>query len=81
MLRSVILNSRHSSVMPKSSEVPSSRCESTKACAVDADMCAGNQINIDNIYATSSGKDAMVYLIVDDLERIGGVFGIGIKEF
>lgn len=39
------------------------------AIANIARMCAGNQINIDNIYATSSGKDAMVYLIVDDLEK------------
>lgn len=38
------------------------------AIAHIARMCAGHQINIDNIYATSSGKDAIVYLIVDDIE-------------
>lgn len=32
-------------------------------------MCAGSQINIRHIYATSFGKDAMVYLAVDDIEK------------
>lgn len=34
-----------------------------------ARMCAGAGINIRHIYATSFGKDAMVYLAVDDLEK------------
>ncbi len=35
-----------------------------------ARMCAGHQINIEHIYATSFGrKDAMVYLDVSDLEK------------
>ncbi len=32
-------------------------------------LCAGAQINIRHIYATSFGKDAMVYLAVDDIEK------------
>jgi hypothetical protein len=34
-----------------------------------ARMCAGEKINISHIYATSLGKEAMVYLAVDDLEK------------
>lgn len=37
------------------------------AIAHIARMCAGHQINIRHIYATSLGKDAMVYLCVDDI--------------
>ncbi len=32
-----------------------------------ARMCAGAQININHIYATSLGKEAMCYLAVDDI--------------
>jgi hypothetical protein len=39
------------------------------AIAHIARMCAGASINIRHIYATSFGKDAMVYLAVDDLEK------------
>jgi hypothetical protein len=39
------------------------------AIAQIARSCAGHQINIEHIYATSFGKDAMVYLDVDDLEK------------
>lgn len=34
-----------------------------------ARMCAGAGINIRHIYATSLGKEAMVYLAVDDIEK------------
>lgn len=34
-----------------------------------ARKCAGAGINIRNIYATTLGKEAMVYLIVDDPEK------------
>jgi len=34
-----------------------------------ARKCAGAGINIRNIYATTLGKEAMVYLIVDDIEK------------
>ncbi len=34
-----------------------------------ARMCAGAQINIHHIYATSLGKEAMCYLAVDDIEQ------------
>ena len=39
------------------------------AIAHIARMCAGHQINIKHIYATSLGKDAMVYLAVDDIAK------------
>lgn len=39
------------------------------AIAQIARMCAGANINIRHIYATSLGKEAMVYLSVDDLEK------------
>ena len=39
------------------------------AIAHVARVCAGAQINIRHIYATSLGKAAMVYLAVDDLEK------------
>lgn len=39
------------------------------AIAQIARMCAGNGINIEHIYATSFGKDAMVYLDVTDMEK------------
>ncbi len=34
-----------------------------------ARMCAGAQINIRHIYATSLGKEAMCYLAVEDMEK------------
>lgn len=34
-----------------------------------ARMCAGGKINIHHIYATSLGREAMIYLSVDDLEK------------
>lgn len=34
-----------------------------------ARKCAGAGVNIHNIYATTLGKEAMVYLIVDDIEK------------
>lgn len=39
------------------------------AIANIARVCAGQSINIEHIYATSFGKDAMVYLDVNDLEK------------
>ena len=39
------------------------------AIAQVARICAGAQINICHIYATSLGKEAMVYLAVDDFEK------------
>lgn len=39
------------------------------AIAHIARMCAGAGINIQQIYATSFGKDAMMYLEVDDLQK------------
>jgi hypothetical protein len=39
------------------------------AIAYIARMCAGANINIRHIYATSLGREAMVYLSVDDLEK------------
>ena len=39
------------------------------AIAQVARMCAGAQLNIRHIYATSLGKEAMVYLSVDDIEK------------
>ncbi len=39
------------------------------AIANIARVCAGHGINIEHIYATSSGKDAMVYLDVNDIEK------------
>ncbi|OGJ65616.1 hypothetical protein A3A67_02120 [Candidatus Peribacteria bacterium RIFCSPLOWO2_01_FULL_51_18] len=39
------------------------------AIAHIARMCAGAGINIGHIYATSLGKEAMVYLSVDDPEK------------
>lgn len=39
------------------------------AIAQIARRCAGAQINIRHIYATSLGKDAMVYLGCDDIKR------------
>jgi hypothetical protein len=39
------------------------------AIAQIARMCAGASINILHIYATSLGKEAMMYLAVDDLEK------------
>ncbi len=39
------------------------------AIAHVARICAGAQINIHHIYMTSLGKEAMVYLAVDDLEK------------
>lgn len=38
------------------------------AIANIARMCAGAQINIRHIYATSLGREAMCYLAVDDIE-------------
>ena len=34
-----------------------------------ARSCAGASINIRHVYATSGGKESMVYLSVDDLEK------------
>jgi hypothetical protein len=34
-----------------------------------ARKCAGAQINIRHVYATSIGKESMVYLAVEDLEK------------
>lgn len=39
------------------------------AIAHIARMCAGAQINIRHIYATSLGREAMCYLAVDDIEK------------
>ena len=39
------------------------------AIAQVARVCAGASINILHIYATSLGKEAMVYLSVDDIEK------------
>ena len=39
------------------------------AIAQIARICAGHSINIEHIYATSFGKDAMVYLDVTDIEK------------
>ena len=39
------------------------------AIAQVARICAGAQINIRHIYATSLGKEAMVYLAVDEVEK------------
>ena len=39
------------------------------AIAHIARMCAGASININHVYATSLGKEAMVYLAVDDIEK------------
>ncbi len=39
------------------------------AIANIARICAGQQINIEHIYATSHGKDAMLYLDVSDIEK------------
>ncbi len=39
------------------------------AIAQVARKCAGAEINIRHIYATSLGKEAMVYLAVEDIEK------------
>lgn len=39
------------------------------AIATIARACAAANINISNIYATSYGKEATVYVVVDDIEK------------
>ncbi len=39
------------------------------AIAQVARMCAGHGINIEHIYASSLGKEAMCYLVVKDIEE------------
>ncbi|MEK7218511.1 MAG: ACT domain-containing protein [Patescibacteria group bacterium] len=39
------------------------------AIAVIARACAAAQINIRNIYATASGREATVYVVVDDIHK------------
>jgi hypothetical protein len=34
-----------------------------------ARVCAGAQVNIRHIYATSLGREAMCYIAVDDIEK------------
>lgn len=45
------------------------------AIAQVARLCAGAQLNINEIYSTTNGKEATVYISVDDTERALEVFG------
>ncbi len=38
-------------------------------------MCAGGGLNIRQVYASTNGKEAMVYVGVDDIEKAKQVFG------
>ncbi len=44
------------------------------AVAQIALVCAGSGINIGQIYSTTNGKEAMVYVSVDDLDRALEIF-------
>ena len=45
------------------------------AIAQVARLCAGGNLNITQIYSTTNGKEAMVYVSVDDTERAIALFG------
>ncbi len=47
------------------------------AIAQVARLCAGAQLNICEIYSSCSGKEATVYLSVNDIKRAQEVFGKG----